>query len=390
MARPKSPNPPLKHTLAQAALAVVLKSGPEGVTLRAVAAAAGVSQNAPYLYYEGGAPELLATVAIRGFEDLRAELSKPPLALEAATRVRELAFRYTRFGVENDAVYRTMFHRSLAKPLETGHQGTTWVRLRELKAFAYADLVAPLERLLDEGSLRGGQDPWGAPGLAIAALAHGLVGAFIDEGLCQPEKGAPDWSIARSEMTEAVTEILLRGILADDTSRPVSDDATPLKPMRPEKDHRWKLYAETVLEFFPGDHALTIDLRAPLDGSTREALHGRGLPDSFVVLTASNPRGLTVNDSENAERTRQLKERLRECRLMWLPVDGVSPDGRHREAGVAVVLPEDEARRFARELNQSAFFAYDGSTFWLVGALVDAPSVELPSTHLRQKGGNEY
>ena len=41
-------------------------------------------------------------------------------------------------------------------------------------------------------------------------------------------------------------------------------------------------------------------------------MRDRGLPDSFVVLTAFNPRGRIMDDETNTSRTRQLKERFRQ------------------------------------------------------------------------------
>ena len=378
MARPKSLNPPLKEKLAEAALAVVNRDGAEKLTARSAATEAGVSANAPYLYYPDGAKELLATVAIGGFERLRSALNASPVMEIAEDRVSELTIRYTRFGVENDRLYRAMFHAILAKPVESrkeaGKGEATYARLHELKGRAYADLVAPLELL----RLHASQDPWGAPGLALAALAHGLVGEFIDEGLLPPNEGAAAWSAERRQMTIDVTEILLRGIVWEPARTDEVRRSTAMVSMRPQDDRQWKLYGDTILEFFPGENPLAVDMRVPLSASTLNAMRDRGLPDSFVVLTAFNPRGRTMDDETNASRTRLLKERLRQRNLMWLPVDGVSPDGRHREAGVAVVLAEDDARRLAREFEQSALFAYDESAFRLVGALVDAPSTELP------------
>jgi AcrR family transcriptional regulator len=382
MARPKSSNPPLKEELSVAAYAVVHRGGADKLTVRAIAAEADVSANALYLYYPGGVSELLASVAIRGFNQLRSALGGAAVSDDPPERVRELMFRYVRFGVENASLYRAMFHASLSVPLERGDDDAkgqaTYAALRELKAFAYADLVAPLEKLHDTRALRGDQDPWGAPGLALAALAHGLVGEFIDEGLLLPVTGTPEWNEDRRTMTSAVTEMLMHGMLKG-SLQGGGQAFGAMESMRPQDDHRWKLYGQTILEFFPGNHALSIDLRATPTETTRERMSERGLPDSFVVLTACNPRGRTVDDEENRLRTLQLKAALRERNQIWLPVDGVSPDGRHREESVAVVLSRLEARAIAREFEQSAFFAYKDSFFWLEGALVEAPRVRLPS-----------
>jgi hypothetical protein len=150
-------------------------------------------------------------------------------------------------------------------------------------------------------------------------------------------------------------------------------------PLAPEEDPSWQHYGQTILEFFPGEQAVSIDLRkAPVPAAV-ERLHQRGLPDSFAVLTACDPRGRTATETENRQRTAELKGRLRETGQLWAPADGVSPDGQHREAGIAVALSQEDARRLACDFEQSAFFWYDGAAFWLVGALVQASPVRLPA-----------
>jgi AcrR family transcriptional regulator len=59
----------LKNALINAALAVVERDGPEAVSLRELAAQAGVSRAAPYRHF-ADRDALLAAVAARGFEDL--------------------------------------------------------------------------------------------------------------------------------------------------------------------------------------------------------------------------------------------------------------------------------------------------------------------------------
>jgi AcrR family transcriptional regulator len=120
MARPRQSAPRLKSELAFSAERLVSESGPGALTVRAVAAAAGVSANAPYHYFPGGVVELLASTAITGFVELREALAALPLAAPGVERVAEIVARYVQFGVERANLYRAMFDVRMAEPLETG------------------------------------------------------------------------------------------------------------------------------------------------------------------------------------------------------------------------------------------------------------------------------
>src|SRR5882762_8109475 len=82
-------------------------------SLREVARSAGVSHNAPYSHF-ASKRELLAAVAVKGYEILRARVltalrgkTKPAEALKA------ILIAYLRFGTGNPAQYRLMFGPTL-------------------------------------------------------------------------------------------------------------------------------------------------------------------------------------------------------------------------------------------------------------------------------------
>jgi hypothetical protein len=62
-----------------------------------------------------------------------------------------------------------------------------------------------------------------------------------------------------------------------------------------------------------------------------------------------------------------------------LRVDGVSPDGAHRERSVAVRLPKADVVALGRRYQQSAVFWFDGGAFWLLGAEAAAEPQRLPA-----------
>lgn len=216
MGRRSKSAPSLRDAVAQAARRAIDESGPDGLTVRRIAADAGASPNAPYIYFPGGQRELLAVVALEGFEELITVLERRPAAADSRDRVRERMLRYVRFGVEYPNLYRGMFSSQLAETLsdlrdraKPGYE--TFAALQRIKANAYMTLIAPLEELGRAEHLRE-REVHQAPGLALAALAHGLVGEFIDEGLA-PTTAADPWTDLRRRTTSDATDILLYGLL---------------------------------------------------------------------------------------------------------------------------------------------------------------------------------
>lgn len=121
-----------------------------------------------------------------------------------------------------------------------------------------------------------------------------------------------------------------------------------------------------------------MDLRAVPPDKTLTDLKKIGFADPFAVLTASDPRGRDLSQSENERRRRDLSARLTRAGYRFVDVDACSPDRSHCECSVAVVMPQDEAIALARELEQVAIFWFDGSRFWIVGALVESDPLMLP------------
>src|SRR5260370_5988523 len=99
----------LRRALVNAAVSLLTKTQRWDFSLREVARCAGVSHNAPYSHF-ASKRELLAAVAVKGYEILRARVltalrgkTKPADALKA------ILITYLRFGTGNPARYRLMF-----------------------------------------------------------------------------------------------------------------------------------------------------------------------------------------------------------------------------------------------------------------------------------------
>lgn len=99
----------LARALVAAASRIIERSGPDAVTLRAVAASAGVTHGAAYRHFEDKTA-LLAAVAEDGYRALTARLAAAAArdARGPKARLRSLAETYVAFTMESPARYRVM------------------------------------------------------------------------------------------------------------------------------------------------------------------------------------------------------------------------------------------------------------------------------------------
>lgn len=160
--------------------------------------------------------------------------------------------------------------------------------------------------------------------------------------------------------------------------------------MKPAEDPHWEHYTSTVLELL-ADRSLVIDLALPIpSGLLDSRLGASGVGPTFAVVTACNPRGVVVSDAENGRLASRLEAKIVAAELPWVPADGVSPDGLHREVGMAIgFATSEDARRVAVEFGQSGFYWYDGAAMWLMGALVKVEAVRLPAGRRRSESANQ-
>ena len=142
-------------------------------------------------------------------------------------------------------------------------------------------------------------------------------------------------------------------------------------------DERWSSYPETVLHF-PGEPPVMIDLRTEVTPTLRKGLAALGLAGEFAVLTAFNPRGVDSSDDENKRRMAELEAELESVGERFVRLDACSPDKSHCECSVALEADRERAVDIARRFEQVAIFWYDGSKFWIYGAISEADPVLLP------------
>jgi AcrR family transcriptional regulator len=212
--------------LVKEAARILEDEGYQSLSLRSAAKAGGLSPAAPYRHFEHGVPELLAVVAESGFREMITELGRAlaqSRSSDARERIIEVALAYVRFGVERPDLYRALFSSQLAGPLEFREKlweageisyssRKAYESLAGVKQVAFEALSAPLRDAQEKGALKKGDlEDFG---LALAALVHGLVGEFIDEGLGGQQSQKQPWSKVRREMSRRMIELLLNGIAA--------------------------------------------------------------------------------------------------------------------------------------------------------------------------------
>lgn len=160
----------LKEALIRAALELIAQKGPAGFTFAEAARWAGVSPAAPYRHFRDR-EELLASVALRGFEAFEQALARAwdngrPNATAALDR---LGKAYLAFARTQPAYYSAMFEAGVAPDTNAELQ------LASERAFAILRLAA--EALIVDMPVKK-RPPALMLALHVWAMAHGIASLF--------------------------------------------------------------------------------------------------------------------------------------------------------------------------------------------------------------------
>jgi AcrR family transcriptional regulator len=189
----------LREALIRAALELIARKGTAGFTFAEAARFAGVSPAAPYRHFRDR-DELMASVAMRGFEQFEAALARAwddgrPDAFAALDRVGKA---YLEFARAQPAFYSAMF--------EAGVPVGPNPPLREASERAFAVLRSAADRICAAAPA-----PMRPPALMVAlhiwAMAHGVASLF---GRGDGAQRAMPMSAA--ELLEAGVLVYLRGL----------------------------------------------------------------------------------------------------------------------------------------------------------------------------------
>jgi AcrR family transcriptional regulator len=189
----------LKEALLRAALELIAQKGPAGFTFAEAARWAGVSPAAPYRHFRDR-DELMANVALRGFEQFEAALKRAwndgkPDVFAALDRMGKA---YLDFAHAQSAYYSAMF--------EAGVSPTMSPELRDASERAFAVLRAAAEKLCAQMPPQG-RPPALMVALHIWAMSHGVASLF---GRGDAARRALPMS--PEELLEANVLIYLRGL----------------------------------------------------------------------------------------------------------------------------------------------------------------------------------
>jgi AcrR family transcriptional regulator len=189
----------LKEALIRAALELIAQKGPAGFTFAEAARWAGVSPAAPYRHFRDR-DELMASVALRGFEQFEAALTRAwddgrPDVYSALDR---LGKSYLAFARSEPALYSAMFEAGVPPDISP--------ELRQAGDRAFAVLRGAAERLCAQ------MPPPGRPpalmlALHIWAMSHGVASLFG-----RGDAARRSLPMTPEELLEAGVLVYLRGL----------------------------------------------------------------------------------------------------------------------------------------------------------------------------------
>jgi AcrR family transcriptional regulator len=189
----------LREALIRAALELIAKKGPAGFTFAEAARYAGVSPAAPYRHFRDR-DELMAQVALRGFEQFEAALARAwdDGRPDAFAALDQLGKAYLEFARNQPALYSAMFEAGVPIGADPG--------LRGASDRAFAVLRAAAEKIC------AAMPPVGRPpalmvALHIWSMAHGIAALF---GRGDGARRALPMSAA--ELLEAEVLVYLNGL----------------------------------------------------------------------------------------------------------------------------------------------------------------------------------
>jgi AcrR family transcriptional regulator len=176
--RSRTPSANVERELVSAAEAVLVRDGPGGVTVRAVAAEAGIAPMGVYIRL-GGKDGLVDALLIIGFDRLRAsvEAGDEPDMLD---RLRACGVRYREFALANRHFYAIMFEDAIHREHASDELGEH-AEVGEHAAAAFGALVRNVEAAAAAGRIEApdpsevAQQIWSAVHGAVALELKGLV-----------------------------------------------------------------------------------------------------------------------------------------------------------------------------------------------------------------------
>ena len=196
----------LREALIRAALELIAQKGSAGFTFADAARWAGVSPAAPYRHFRDR-DDLLANVALRGFEQFAAALARAwdDGRPDEFTALDRLGKAYLEFARAQPAFYSAMFEAGVAVGANPA--------LREASERAFAVLRSAADKVC-AAMPAAGRPPALMVALHIWAMAHGVASLFGRGDGAQ--RALP---MSPAELLEAHMLVYLRGLGVDAAQR---------------------------------------------------------------------------------------------------------------------------------------------------------------------------
>ncbi len=189
----------LREALIRAALELIASKGIAGFTFAEAARFAGVSPAAPYRHFRDR-DELMANVALRGFEQFEAALARAwdDGRPDAFTALDRLGKAYLEFARAEPAFYSAMFEAGVPVGANPG--------LREASDRAFAVLRGAADKLC-AAMPAAGRPPALMVALHVWTMAHGVASLFG-----RGDGGRRAMPMSPAELLEAHMLVYLRGL----------------------------------------------------------------------------------------------------------------------------------------------------------------------------------
>jgi AcrR family transcriptional regulator len=171
--RSRTPSAEVERELLSAAEAVLVRDGPGGLTVRAVAAEAGIAPMGVYNRL-GGKDGLVAALLIKGFDRLRSsiEAGREP---DMSARLRGCGQRYRDFALANPHFYAIMFEDAIPYDRHSDEE----VKTHAAEAFGalvnIVELASAAGLIEAPDPVEAAQQIWMAVHGAVALEMKGLV-----------------------------------------------------------------------------------------------------------------------------------------------------------------------------------------------------------------------
>jgi AcrR family transcriptional regulator len=180
----------LRNALLEEAMRIVERDGPEAVSLRELAAAAGVSAAAPYKHFADRSA-VLAAIALKGYQDMEEQLRKFASARSSRKNLREALLSFVQFADERPGLFQLMYVPPRGLELSAPE-----VKAAELKCYeSFLGLVERYYASLQEEALR----------VRVVALWSALLGYAVTR-LRHPLQAQMRPRLTDAQLTAAVLD----------------------------------------------------------------------------------------------------------------------------------------------------------------------------------------